>query len=1105
MSGEPFVLALDQGAAALDWAGLLAGRGAASLIEVLRQLEAARSSSSSLYRRVRACAYATALARFRLQADPALAHLPPVPERAWRARLEGRLDEALAVLWTAAGRDGFGRMLAAEFAAAYRAALFADLAHQVQRSVRANRGNRWLFRCGSLQEYPLRLHPGLWSGIATEEPYPILAESTPVRLDLTHSGWSDIFFLAMDRPDLARVINASVALAVGRPGAAPDTAARPPITTCVRVIDEPVLRLTAVDLGETRDLGRLDEVFDFAADHLSLLRAAVVASGVVPPALEGTCQSLAQLLEILVGPGLGLEVVSHVLDIPRGSRLAVSTNLLASLVAVLMRATGQTASLEGPLGESERRIVASRAILGEWLGGSGGGWQDSGGIWPGFKAIEGVAAGPDDPEFGQSTGCLLPRHRLIDLDDPARDRIMSSLVVFHGGMAGNVGPVLELVTEAHLVGWDDARAARAELTAAFPAIERALVAGDAKTLGTLTHGLFTGPLPAIIPSVDNAFTSAVIDVARAEFGAGFWGFGMLGGMSGGGMSMWVDPAIRHRVEARFPGILADLADLHRASMPFVITPVLMRAELNREGTVARLKRGDGACMPAAYYRLQAPLLARLRHDGLSPRRRADLLLHLDRSDAGVAEHSDMLRTLVVHLLPDPVAHGGGAEDERLTGTKAGYGFDPERQTVLQAQYRSGLIGLTRNQLPLSAHITEVAADAVIDAEPGSATLLAEAQRLIAAGAVAEVILAGGVGSRWSGGAGVVKALSPFVRLRGAWRSFLELHLRRHQREGAHPLLITASFLTEEPIRRWLGDLQASDPALVAEVRVSSGRGVCQRMVPTQADLATWFTRTSRSRLDPQAEKQRQALDRAWLAWAGSQGGATPYADRDPVQVLNPPGHWWELPSALLNGELARLLAARPQVSQLCLHNVDVLGAGVDAGLLARHLAGGGVLSAEVLPRLTGDAGGSLAVVDGRLRIVEGLAMPDPGQELGLRWYNSNTWWIDLDRWLGVLGLSRSDLGDPARVAEAVRRTALRLPVYLTVKLVKRRWGHGHEDQLPVAQAEQLWSDFSVLPECACRYLAIPRQRGQQLKDIGQVPDWIRDGSCAEVAVAAGLS
>jgi hypothetical protein len=49
----------------------------------------------------------------------------------------------------------------------------------------------------------------------------------------------------------------------------------------------------------------------------------------------------------LIAPGYGIELVSQVNGIPKGSRLAVSTNLLASLIAVCMRATGQTQSLTG--------------------------------------------------------------------------------------------------------------------------------------------------------------------------------------------------------------------------------------------------------------------------------------------------------------------------------------------------------------------------------------------------------------------------------------------------------------------------------------------------------------------------------------------------------------------------------------------------------------------------------------------------------------------------------------------------------------------------------------------------------------------------------------
>ena len=105
------------------------------------------------------------------------------------------------------------------------------------------------------------------------------------------------------------------------------------------------------------------------------------------------------------------------------------------------------------LDEAERRQVAAQAILGEWLGGSGGGWQDSGGVWPGMKLI-GAPATEGDAEHGVSRGRLLPSHRILDENDASsetRRRIEESLVLVHGGMAQNVGPVLEMVTEKYLL------------------------------------------------------------------------------------------------------------------------------------------------------------------------------------------------------------------------------------------------------------------------------------------------------------------------------------------------------------------------------------------------------------------------------------------------------------------------------------------------------------------------------------------------------------------------------------------------------------------------------------------------------------------------------
>ena len=285
------------------------------------------------------------------------------------------------------------------------------------------RGNQWMFRMGHPADHPLRLRPELLRRDPLDGTYPILRECTPVRMDLTHCGWSDIFFLGMDFPEGAKVLNVSIDLGIhGR-----DAMPRPPVEAYLRVIEEPLLRLVSVDLGASADITNLADVFDFAKDYLGLLKAAIIAAGIVPPGIEGSGQSLAELLARLVGPGRGLEIVSSVNNIPKGSRLAVSTNLLAALISVCMRATGQAASLTGQLHEHERRLVLARALLGEWLGGSGGGWQDSGGVWPGMKLIEGVLASEGEPEFGISRGRLMPQHRILDQTDAsARDAAQAS-------------------------------------------------------------------------------------------------------------------------------------------------------------------------------------------------------------------------------------------------------------------------------------------------------------------------------------------------------------------------------------------------------------------------------------------------------------------------------------------------------------------------------------------------------------------------------------------------------------------------------------------------------------------------------------------------------
>jgi hypothetical protein len=125
-------------------------------------------------------------------------------------------------------------------------------------------------------------------------------------------------------------------------------------------------------------------------------------------------------------------------------------------------------------------------------------------------------------------------------------------------------------------------------------------------------------------------------------------------------------------------------------------------------------------------------------------------------------------------------------------------------------------------------------------------------------------------------------------------------------------------------------------------------------------------------------------------------------------------------------------------------------------------------------------------------------MPREEVEFELSYYNSNTCWIALDKLLDAFGLRRADLANEEKVTSAIRQLATKMPTYITLKDVKKRWGHGQEDIFPVTQFEKLWVDMTALPEVASQFVVVPRLRGQQLKDQAQLDGWLRDGSAAYV-------
>ena len=1345
------------------------GASVEELVAACAELDAFRRRSENLYERVRALFFLYAIHRFHLpdrlgQRAAASGARGLIPFQGFEHLLHRRFEEAIDHFLAVQQAEGPSDAISSALAAAYQRLGFQTLADQVRRSVRSVRGNQWMFRMGHPADHPLRLRPELLER-APDGTYPILRERTPVRMDLSHSGWSDIFFLGMDFPEGARVLNVSIDLGVhGR-----DAAPQPPVEAFLRVLDEPILRLTSVDLGASADIDNLAEVFDFARDYLGLLKAAIIAAGIVPPGIEGSGLNLADLLARVVGPGRGLEIVSHVNNIPKGSRLAVSTNLLAALVSVCMRATGQAKSLTGPLQEAERRLVLARALLGEWLGGSGGGWQDSGGVWPGMKLICGELAAEGDPEFGISRGRLMPSHKIFgqhDASPETRQRLQESLVLVHGGMAQNVGPILEMVTEKYLLRCDAEWRGRLQAMGILDEIVATLRAGDVRRIGELTTRNFNEPIQAIIPWASNYFTETVIQRVRAEFADDFWGFWMLGGMSGGGMGFIFAPEQKTRAQQRLQEIMSQTKRELQHALPFAMEPVVYDFAINERGTWADVLVGADALLPRDYYALHVPRWLRADPQTLPPLRRAEL----DKFSAACRtrpELGGMMQTLFERLLPRLKTDGG--QQQSLAELLDQNGFDRAQHEQIRDDLKNGRIGLAQNRLPINADIKDVRDEDVVDAtgisgaglgsgvgappaivlqaprlqapsstlpfspfdpqqpatikhrrlphweqagctyfatfrladalpveywqqwrnerdaclralpatanedqreeaaalftakleektdeglgacllkeealaalvestlrhedgqhyqlgsfvimpnhvhaivrpvmghslaetlqnwksvsshrinrlrhqtgslwqaesfdhiirnehqlerferyiaenpirarlasgsfrsgcgkggvlpgaapddaaKPGSAgeaparlpqagapAPLASVTRFhdlglaaLQRGELAIVTLAAGVGSRWTQGAGVVKALHPFCKLGGAHRTFIETHLAKSRRRGALagqtlPHIVTTSYLTHaatEDFLRAQGNYGYPGPLLL-----SPGRSIGLRMIPMARDLRFLWEEMPQQMLDEQQQKVRDSLRTALQNWARGAGEGGDYTDNLPGQCLHPVGHWFEVPNLLRNGVLADLLARRPQVRHLMLHNIDTLGADADPALFGLHLAQESCLTFEVITRRLEDRGGGLARVNGQVRLVEGLAMPREEEEFNLRYYNSNTCWIDIDRLLAAFGLTRADLGNQEKVTAAVRALAARVPTYITIKDVKKRWGHGQEDVFPVSQFEKLWVDMTALPEIKTSYAVVSRLRGQQLKDQAQLDGWLRDGSAAYV-------
>ena len=179
-----------------------------------------------------------AIDRYAVQESPAVCDTGLVPFDGFQDLMERRFQQAIAAFRRPAAPKGPSGTIASALRRRTSRSCHQTLADQVLCSVRNCRGNRWMFRVGHVDEHPIRIHARPPERESADALFPVLLESTPVRLDLSHSAWSDIFFLGMDYLERAGVLNISVDLGRSwsrRSATAPhrDASARSPSPCCV--------------------------------------------------------------------------------------------------------------------------------------------------------------------------------------------------------------------------------------------------------------------------------------------------------------------------------------------------------------------------------------------------------------------------------------------------------------------------------------------------------------------------------------------------------------------------------------------------------------------------------------------------------------------------------------------------------------------------------------------------------------------------------------------------------------------------------------------------------------------------------------------------------
>jgi UTP--glucose-1-phosphate uridylyltransferase len=268
-----------------------------------------------------------------------------------------------------------------------------------------------------------------------------------------------------------------------------------------------------------------------------------------------------------------------------------------------------------------------------------------------------------------------------------------------------------------------------------------------------------------------------------------------------------------------------------------------------------------------------------------------------------------------------------------------FGFDAETFEVLRARVSAGELTPASN---VAHGVVEPPAEGDVTPlpEPGSddrAAMRSAGLDALASGRVAQVVLAGGMATRFGG---VVKGAVDAVD----GRSFLSWKLGETAQVGdalgaTIPVALMTSFQTADETRAHVAALGLPEPL--------------------------WFSQSVSLRL--------------------TEGGDLFLEDGRPS--LYAPGHGDLLGAIRRSGTLDALRDRG--VEHVAVSNVDNLGARLDPVVVGAHLGAGRPLTVEVAVK-EGDLGGAPARVDGRLGLLEGPQFPPGFDHDRIPVFNTNT-------------------------------------------------------------------------------------------------------------------